>query len=330
MYGKGTWNRTKKTLNYLQNLRSRPVKQGNRVLSGQNFMDGDAYTSGFNDVIAGLHSDTGKWVGIGSTEMAGNTFSGKNLINANRLIAYSKSGAIVTVNWNFSNPFVASGDVYNRADGDLRKLTAPNGALRAQWTAQLDEVVKMMRHFKAQGVVVVWRPFQEMNGNWFWWGRRDEAAFGALWRDMVLYLRQKDAWQNVLWCYSPNNSDGGSPNVANYATYYPGATLADTIGVTNYRDDTIVPDYAWLAAQGKPLWITEGFRSIDKSTGSAADNTRILRAIRSKYPAICGVVAWHSWRTNDSWNRMALRHNNRATELLTDPWIINRDEIPAL
>lgn len=331
--GANTWPSTQRTLSYINGLSRRSASAGKRVLSGQNFAEGDDWTSPYSDVIEGLAKDTGKYVALAGAEMGGHTFdgnSGRNLQNCQRLAAFYNAGrgGLVTVNWNFDNPFVASGDIRDRTDGDLRKLL-PGGELRARWTAQLDEIVALVKFFKVRSVVIVWRPFQEMNGNWFWWGHRDPQAFRALWKDMFDYLHARDAWQNVLWCYSPNNADGKWPGIATYATYFPGSDLCDIVGITNYRDDQAIPDYPWLVAQHKPIWITEGLRDIAGAKSSRADNMVVINSLRKSYPQVSAFVSWHSWRDGDAFNHIALRHNNNAKELLSDPWVITRDEVPA-
>ena len=53
----------------------------------------------------------------------------------------------------------SSGEAWNRhASGDA----PPTMPIRAIADALLE--------LQKAGVVVLWRPMQEMNGNWFWWG----------------------------------------------------------------------------------------------------------------------------------------------------------------
>jgi hypothetical protein len=46
-----------------------------------------------------------------------------------------------------------------------------------QWLEQLDLIAEGLLELKAAGVVVLWRPFQEMNGGWFWWGGPEALAW---------------------------------------------------------------------------------------------------------------------------------------------------------
>ena len=39
------------------------------------------------------------------------------------------------------------------------------------WLDQLDTMASFLLQLQAQKVPVLWRPFHEANGAWFWWGR---------------------------------------------------------------------------------------------------------------------------------------------------------------
>jgi mannan endo-1,4-beta-mannosidase len=38
--------------------------------------------------------------------------------------------------------------------------------------AQLDAMAEHLRRLQARGVPVIWHPFHEANGGWFWWGQQ--------------------------------------------------------------------------------------------------------------------------------------------------------------
>jgi membrane-bound metal-dependent hydrolase YbcI (DUF457 family) len=67
---------------------------------------------------------------------------------------------------------------------------------------------------------------QEMNADWFPWGRQP-AAFRAAWRHMVRLFRVEGA-TNVRWVWTPYvNSGGNLP----FGRYYPGAKYVDWVGL---------------------------------------------------------------------------------------------------
>ena len=55
---------------------------------------------------------------------------------------------------------------------DLYELTNPHSAVYAHWRTYLDRIASALEELQDAGVVVLWRPLQEMNGSWFWWGMK--------------------------------------------------------------------------------------------------------------------------------------------------------------
>lgn len=62
-----------------------------------------------------------------------------------------------------------SGEV---SDRQWEELVTPGTALNVRWTRQVDTVASYLNELKALGVPVLWRPYHESNGVWFWWGNR--------------------------------------------------------------------------------------------------------------------------------------------------------------
>jgi mannan endo-1,4-beta-mannosidase len=88
-------------------------------------------------------------------------------------------------------------------------------------------------------VPVIFRPYHEHNGDWFWWGKgaATEEEFIQLWRFTVDYLRNEKNVHNLIYAISPDRSRMG-PIVSRdmYLYGYPGDEYVDIIGLDNYFD----------------------------------------------------------------------------------------------
>lgn len=104
----------------------------------------------------------------------------------------------------FSMSAIARGDANDMLDAKARALAAFNS--------------------------VVWlRPWWEMNGNWYPWGRDD--AYAAAWRQMVTRIRAIAPLARFVWC--PNVVwDGTSEDLGRW---YPGDDYVDWMGVDGYN-----------------------------------------------------------------------------------------------
>ena len=55
---------------------------------------------------------------------------------------------------------------------EWQHLLSPGTDLHARWERQIDRVAGYLAELQDAGVPVLFRPYHEMSGNWFWWGGR--------------------------------------------------------------------------------------------------------------------------------------------------------------
>lgn len=147
--------------------------------------------------------------------------------------AYNRGG-MNTFCWHVHN-FVTGGNFYDTTAAVAAIL--PGGAQHATYKRNLDALATYFRHLRgANGTLipVVFRPFHEHTGSWFWWGRRHctTEEFVRLWRFTVSYLRDKKHVHNLLYAYSPDRV----PDMAAYFERYPGDAYVDILGEDDYGD----------------------------------------------------------------------------------------------
>jgi mannan endo-1,4-beta-mannosidase len=145
-------------------------------------------------------------------------------------------GGVITMSWHMGNP-VSGGDAWDTTVAVPHLL--PGGARHAAYRATLDTVADFFRSLRARGrdgretlVPVVFRPYHETTGGWFWWGRRHAtpAEYAALWRFTVRYLRDERQVHNLLWSYSTDAFD----SKADYLDRWPGDAWVDVLGFDDY------------------------------------------------------------------------------------------------
>ena len=68
---------------------------------------------------------------------------------------------------------------------------------------------------------VLFRPFHENTGSWFWWGAAfcDEQTYKSVYKYTVEYLRDEKNVHNFLYVYGPGSE---AASVEEYASRYPG------------------------------------------------------------------------------------------------------------
>ncbi len=146
---------------------------------------------------------------------------------------YAKGG-ISTISWHARIPGTTE------SAWTQKKIVAgllPGGDQHEAYLAKLDEVAAFLADLKGpQGepVPVIFRPFHEHNGSWFWWGAKwcTPDEYKQIWRFTMDYLRKTKGLHNLITAYSPDRFSGRDE----YLERYPGDDVIDIIGHDNYGD----------------------------------------------------------------------------------------------
>jgi mannan endo-1,4-beta-mannosidase len=155
--------------------------------------------------------------------------------------AYAK-GMINTFSWHIREPnkeesFYAT-DMTTEQKATAFKSILPGGANNAWYKTKLDKVASVVSNLKGSRgelIPIIFRPFHEFDGSWFWWGADFCSAedYKAVYQFTVEYLRDTKGVHNILYAFSPDNSYSTSTN---YLSRYPGDAYVDILGMDNYGD----------------------------------------------------------------------------------------------
>ncbi|WP_333820237.1 glycoside hydrolase family 26 protein [Ohtaekwangia sp.] len=149
-----------------------------------------------------------------------------------------KRGGISTVSWHADNP-VSKKDAWDTTHAVYDIL--PGGKTHAYFVQQLDLVADFLENCKDgnASIPIIFRPYHEHNGNWFWWGKGlcSEKEYIQLWQFTVKYLRDTRKLHNLIYAFSPDRSriklEEGNQM---YLYAYPGDDYVDILGLDDYMD----------------------------------------------------------------------------------------------
>ena len=142
--------------------------------------------------------------------------------------AFDRCG-VNTFCWHIWNP--ATGEnLYDTTPAVAAIL--PGGDKHDAYRRDLDNIAafaKNLRGKAGQPVPLIFRPFHEHTGSWFWWGQKHCTTneFVALWLFTVKHLRDQAGVHNFLYAYSPGNAYGRRED---YWERYPGDPYVDILG----------------------------------------------------------------------------------------------------
>ncbi len=164
-----------------------------------------------------------------------------------------KMGGINTISWHMDN--FHGGDSWTVGKKVVKSIL-PGGDKHVEYKAKLDLFADFVKDLKVgflfkEQIPIVFRPFHEHTGSWFWWGRKHCTAdeYIALWRFTVDYLHQEKEIHNLLWVYSPDVFRDKD----HYLEYYPGDEYVDILGLDDYHD---------VGSHGNPKKLTSRLKQL--------------------------------------------------------------------
>jgi mannan endo-1,4-beta-mannosidase len=231
------------------------------------------------------------------------------------IINHFDHGGMITLSWHLNNPL--SGGTSWVADSlkDVEKNTVASvlegGKQHELFLTWLDKVADFLNSLETPygvRVPVLFRPWHEHTGSWFWWGQDfcTPEQYKSLWTMTVERLKDKGV-VNALFAYSPGTEPDGDDT--KYLERYPGDDIidvvgldcycfapdADTVKVAKFADD-LDKNLAMVGkvakAHNKVMALTEtGYEGIKTSDWW----TKTLAPVLAKYP-IAYVLVWRNAR----------------------------------
>ena len=142
-------------------------------------------------------------------------------------------------------------------DEQWNELITPGTELYNHWCAQVDVIAGFLKQLQAAHVPVLWRPYHEMNGDWFWWGgRRGAHGTTVLYRQLFDRLVNYHHLNNLIWIWSV---DRPSKPERQFADFFPDRNYFDVAALDVYHSDFQQSYYHDLLklAGNKPMALAE-------------------------------------------------------------------------
>ncbi len=270
-----------------------------KTLSGQQestWMDSPEYEMEY------IYNASGKYPAIRGLDYMNDDFEGVNA----RALEWWNKGGLVSICWHCGADFSGAWEESQNTeisdwDAALKDGTPENKAL----LDGMDKGAKALAQLQEQGVTVLWRPFHEFDGGWFWWGKGTPRDFKKLWR--LMYERYTEHWKlnNLIWVL------GFSHNGEKINKWYPGNRYCDIVGADSYDGGAQPELYETVRkvhAKGKPLCFHECGAN---PTASELSETPWL-----------WFLTWHTEYLTDNNDAQSLNELYNSDEVLT------LDEIP--
>jgi hypothetical protein len=196
---------------YLQDM------HGKKMLAGQMVLFGHV------EELEYIQATTGKLPAIRGMDFID---SSRNENEVKFAEAWWKKGGIPTIMWHWGAPAIGNGYINSKKTIDIAKCFEKGTPENKAFWKELEEKAVLLKKLDRAHIPILWRPFHEMNGNWFWWSKAGPKQFKRLWTTMYDYYVHKKKINNLIWVLGYTNH----PDSA----WYPGREYVDIAGADDY------------------------------------------------------------------------------------------------
>ncbi len=168
---------------------------------------------------------------------------------------WAKQGGIVSLMWHWNVPKKALPSTDNIADQlrsaseingldfyfkedangpghpmefDISQMLTPGTWENAVYEHDMAQIIAYLKLVRDANIPVLWRPFHEASGAWFWWGVKGPEPLKAAWIDMFNRFK-KAGLNNLIWVWTCEEKG--------WEQWYPGDEYVDIVGYDIYCYD---------------------------------------------------------------------------------------------
>lgn len=117
-------------------------------------------------------------------------------------------------------------------DFDASKVLEEGTEERKAFYSDMDVIAEELKKFQDENIPILFRPFHEADGRWFWWGAKGDAVGRELYKLMFEYYVNQKHLNNLLWVWNSPAKEG-----------YPGDEYVDVISRDIYLTEKKPTDY---------------------------------------------------------------------------------------
>ncbi len=147
----------------------------------------------------------------------------------------NRSAGILTFSFHWFSPIGGRDKSFyaEHTDFDATKVLQEGTPERTAFYADMDVIADILQRFQDENIPILWRPFHESYGTWFWWGAKGAEVARDLYRLMFDYYTGEKNLHNLLWVWNCDIEEA-----------YPGDNYTDVISMDVYLPEYKATDYA--------------------------------------------------------------------------------------
>ncbi len=225
---------------------------------------------------------------------------------------WAERKGLITFTWHWFSPLGGRDKAFytENTDFDADKALCEGTLEHMAMCHDLDIMAELLRGFQEKRIPILWRPFHECEGGWFWWGAKGVDTARKLYRFMFHYFTEKHQLHNLIWVWNSASIEG-----------YVGDAYCDIISRDMYPPAHEHGDF-------RDMW--EGLRKqTETPKGTAIGETGVLpdldKAQQSHTPWLWYMTWSHDFCLTERFNTWEVMN-----KLYNHPMAVTLEKLPQL
>ncbi len=133
-----------------------------------------------------------------------------NLGTIENALCWGRRGGIITMTWHWYSPVGGIGKSFftRNTDFDPKAALIEGTPEHRAMLRDLNLMAVQLKRFKDEKLPILWRPFHESEGTWFWWSSAGPDTARALYRFMFSYFTEVHHLDNLIWVWNSPLKEG--------------------------------------------------------------------------------------------------------------------------
>jgi mannan endo-1,4-beta-mannosidase len=125
-------------------------------------------------------------------------------------LAWAERKGLITFTWHWYSPMYGADKAFYQKNTffDARLALQEDTPERKAFLSDMDVMAELLKPFCEKHIPILWRPFHESEGTWFWWGSRGPETARRLWLDMYERFTKVHKLDNLIWVWNSPLPEG--------------------------------------------------------------------------------------------------------------------------
>ena len=150
-----------------------------------------------------------------------------NLGTLRRAWEWADKKGLITFTWHWFSPLGGRSKSFftENTDFDAERAAISGTEENKALLSDIDVMAGILRPFCKKEIPILWRPFHEGEGKWFWWGAKGGEPLKKLYRTMYRRFTETHGLNNLIWVWN-----------ATLRECYPGDDVVDIVSRDMYPE----------------------------------------------------------------------------------------------